>query len=182
LASTNFKNHVAVNFRSRSRRWLSLRLGNIAYFQGLPDARIKSWTKLLYWVGTTTVQTIVGLLPRYTSLQTPPQPVLAQLQSLIYQMRSSIGLLGLPVTDVNLSSHPEAYLPWMWQVLSDVSAPPFAGQPGSRVFTLMPQKSHQSCYITITSDCLHRQVTELSTLFGAQSMNEQLYLRMHQVR
>ncbi len=67
-------------------------------------------------------------------------------------------LLGLPVTDINLSAHPEAYLPWMWQVLSDVSAPPFAGQPGSRVFTLMPQKGHQSCYITITSDCLHRQV------------------------
>ncbi len=64
----------------------------------------------------------------------------------------------------------------------DVSAPPFAGQPGSRVFTLMPQKGHQSCYITITSDCLHRQVTELSTLFGAQLMNEQVYLRMHQVR
>ncbi len=68
----------------------------------------------------------------------------------------------------------------MWQVLSDVSAPLFAGQPGSRVFTLMPQRGHQLCYITITSNNLHRQVTELSTLFGAQSMNEQLYLRMHQ--
>ncbi len=79
----------------------------MAYFQGLSDARIRAWTSLLYWVKTTTVQTLVGLLPRYTSLQTPPQPVLAQLQSLIYQMRSSIGLLGLPVTDINLSAHPD---------------------------------------------------------------------------
>ena len=121
LGVYQLKNRVAVNFRSRSRRWLSLRISNIPYFQGLPDARIKSWTRLLYWAGTTTAQTIVGLLPRYTSLQTPPQPVLAQLQSFIYQMRSSIGLLGLPVTGIILISHPEAYLPWMWQVLSDLT-------------------------------------------------------------
>ena len=42
------------------------------------------------------------------------------------------------------------------------AAPPFAGQPGSRVCTFMPQKGHQSWYITITLNCLHRQVVKFA--------------------
>lgn len=60
------------------------------------------------------------MLPRFTSIQTPEAALMQQLQSLVQHVRQNIG--PVPIYTKTLQAHPEKYLPWMHQVLVDLSA------------------------------------------------------------
>ena len=50
MAQTNFGNHIATNFRPRTRRWIKHQLEQEPYFAELPAAKLNSRTNLLLWV------------------------------------------------------------------------------------------------------------------------------------
>lgn len=157
LAQTNFKNHISTNFERRSKQWLKHRLRGIPYIRGLPTARFGSWVNLLYWAGTTSSTRAADLIPRYTSLAVPPAAALSDMENIVNTMHTNIG--QLPVTDYSLSTQSSKYLKWMYFILCEfqavVNAAP-AGQPLPKLFTLVPQKSNQTAFITISSTALHK--------------------------
>ena len=144
LAQTNFKNHISTNFERRSKQWLKHRLRGIPYIRGLPTARFGSWVNLLYWAGTTSSTRAADLIPRYTSLAVPPAAALADMENIVNTMHSNIG--QLPVTDYSLLKQSSKAV---------VNAAP-AGQRLPKLFTLLPQKSNQTAFITISSTSLHK--------------------------
>lgn len=157
LAQTNFKNHISTNFEHRTKQWLKHRLRGIPYVRQLPTARFGSWVNLLYWAGTTTATRAADLLPRYTSLAVPPAAALSDMENLVNTMH--IHICQLPVTDYSLSKQSSKYLKWMYFILREfqavVDAAP-AGQRLPKLFSLLPQKSNQTAFITISSTSLHK--------------------------
>ncbi|DBA96488.1 TPA: hypothetical protein ACH3X1_015372 [Trebouxia sp. C0004] len=65
-------------------------------------------------------------------------------------------LMGpLPVTDQSLEHQPESYLPWLHMVLSDFEeAQDTPDAP--RLFSMLPQSSNHTQFITISSTSLHK--------------------------
>ncbi|KAL3146532.1 hypothetical protein ABBQ32_000777 [Trebouxia sp. C0010 RCD-2024] len=74
-----------------------------------------------------------------------------------------INISQLPVTDDTLSEQSSKYLKWMYFILCEfqavVNAAP-AGQRLPKLFTLLPQKSNQTAFITITTTTLHKLLKE----------------------
>ncbi|KAL3135560.1 hypothetical protein ABBQ38_006039 [Trebouxia sp. C0009 RCD-2024] len=157
LAQTNFKNHISTNFEGRTKLWLKRRLRNIPYVSQLPTARFGSWVRLLYWAGTTPATRAADLLPKYTSLAAPPTAAMSDLENLVNIMHAHI--YELPVTDDSLANQSSKYLKWMYFILCEfqavVDAAP-AGQRLPKLFTLLPQKSNQTAFITISTTSLHK--------------------------
>ncbi|DBA97182.1 TPA: hypothetical protein ACH3X1_014943 [Trebouxia sp. C0004] len=93
------------------------------------------------------------LLPRYTSLLPPPQHTMQYLEYLVVTMQQLMG--PLPVTDQSLEHQPESYLPWLHMVLSDFEeAQDTPDAP--RLFSMLPQSSNHTQFITISSTSLHK--------------------------
>ncbi|KAL3148147.1 hypothetical protein ABBQ38_014429 [Trebouxia sp. C0009 RCD-2024] len=161
LAQTNFKNHISTNFEGRTKLWLKRRLRNIPYVSQLPTARFGSWVRLLYWAGTTPATRAADLLPKYTSLAAPPTAAMSDLENLVNIMHAHI--YELPVTDDSLANQSSKYLKWMYFILCEfqavVDAAP-AGQRLPKLFTLLPQKSNQTAFITISTTSLHKLLKE----------------------
>ncbi|KAL3162962.1 hypothetical protein ABBQ32_009394 [Trebouxia sp. C0010 RCD-2024] len=161
LAVTNFKNHVAVNFFSRTKLWIKLHLSNtqlpqpqaIQYFSGLPRRQLQSWSSLITRCGTNPQHTIAGLLPIYTSLAAPSPAAWTHAQALVTHLQARI---PVPATSDSINANPHLYLPWMWEMLQDIEFWAAAYEPGSLLFSMVPQCGNQTRFITITSTCLHR--------------------------
>lgn len=156
LALTNFKNHVSTNFERRTKAWIMTKLRAIQFIRTLSTSNFNSWVRLVYWAGTTVATTAAQLLPKYTSLDPPPAPVLSAVEGLVTIMHSRIGVL--PVTDTSLSDKSGQYLKWLHFILKDFEALHQAAQEGQRLprlFSLLPQKSNQTAFITISTSSLH---------------------------
>ena len=161
LAVTNFKSHVAVNFFSRTKLWIKLHLSNtqlpqpqaIQYFSGLPRRQLQSWSSLITRCGTNPQHTIAGLLPIYTSLAAPSPAAWTHAQALVTHLQARI---PVPATSDSINANPHLYLPWMWEMLQDIEFWAAAYEPGSKLFSMVPQCGNQTRFITITSTCLHR--------------------------
>ncbi|KAL3131781.1 hypothetical protein ABBQ38_007499 [Trebouxia sp. C0009 RCD-2024] len=161
LAVTNFKNHVAVNFFSRTKRWIKLQLSHSQppqsqarqYFSGLFRPQLRSWSSLIMRCGTNPQHTIASLLPTYTTLAHPPPVALVHAQALVAHLQARI---PVPATSDSISASPHLYLLWMWEMLQDIEPLAAAHEPGSKLFSMVPQCGNQTRFITITSTCLHR--------------------------
>lgn len=153
MAHTNFTNHIATNFVPRTKRYIRLELGQVAYFTQIPAARVTSWVNLLFRAATENSK-IEQLLPMYTSLVQPPDPDVKDfLDYLVVTMQALMG--PLPVTDLALKRKPERYLSWMHLVLTAFQAAqdtPYA----PKLFTMMPQTGHQTPFIKISTTSLHK--------------------------
>ncbi|KAL3141216.1 hypothetical protein ABBQ38_003555 [Trebouxia sp. C0009 RCD-2024] len=162
LAVINFKNHVAVNFFSRTKRWLKLQLSHSQppqsqarqYFSGLSRPQLRSWSSLIMRCGTNPQHTIASLLPTYTTLAHPPPVALVHAQALVAHLQARI---PVPATRDSISASPHLYLLWMWEMLQDIEPLAAAHEPGSKLFSMVPQCGNQTRFITITSTCLHRR-------------------------
>ena len=153
MARTNFVNHVATNFFSRTLRWIRLQLGQHPYFHALESKLVRSWAKFVCRAATEDIANIWDLLPRYTSLAQPPTATMDYLEFLVATMQSNIG--PLPVTDLLLQRQPESYLPWLQLVLLDFCDA--QGEPHApKLFTMLPQSSNHLRFITISSTSLHK--------------------------
>ncbi|DBA75118.1 TPA: hypothetical protein ACH3X1_010440 [Trebouxia sp. C0004] len=117
MARTNFANHVATNFFSRTLHWFRLHLKQHIYFAVLEYKLVKSWAKYVCRAATEGLNNIWDLLPRYTSLAQLPAATMDYLEYLMATIQSLIG--PLPVTDGFLQRQPESYLPWLHMVLLD---------------------------------------------------------------
>ena len=157
LALTNFKNHISTNFERRTKAWIMHKLRAIQFIRTLSTSNFNSWVRLVYWAGTTVDKTAAQLLPKYPSLAPPPAPVLSAVEGLVTIMHSRIGVL--PVTDTSLSAKSGQYLKWLHFILKDFEALHQAAQEGQRLprlFRLLPQKSNQTAFITISTSSLHK--------------------------
>ena len=153
MARTNFANHVATNFFSRTLHWIRLHLGQHIYFANLEYKLVRSRAKFVCRAATECIDNIWELLPRYTSLAQPPAATMDYLEYLVATIQSLIG--PLPVTDRSLQQQPESYLPWLHLVLLDFHA--VQGAPHApKLFTMLPQSSNHTHFITISSTSLHK--------------------------
>ena len=114
---------------------------------------VRSWAKFVCRAATEGINNIWDLLPRYTSLAQPPAATMDYLEYLVATIQSLIG--PLPVTDWSLQQQPESYLPWLHLVLldfHDVQGAPHA----PKLFTMLPQSSNHTHFITISSTSPHK--------------------------
>ena len=165
---------VATNFFSRTRRWLACNIyrRQLPYMNNLP-ASLQSWLTLLLRASTSngTQASILRLIPRFHSLEVPPQEVLTYFESLVEEVHQQIG--SRPVTTEKASKTPEKYLPWLYKVLPDL------GHATEHLLNQMAQPQQQqqqqqfqqqlartklchrnqtgsSVLVTISTACLHR--------------------------
>ncbi|DBA92412.1 TPA: hypothetical protein ACH3X1_015331 [Trebouxia sp. C0004] len=114
---------------------------------------VSSWAKFVCRAAGENITDIWELLPRYTSLLPPPQHTMQYLEYLVVTMQQLMG--PLPVTDQSLEHQPESYLPWLHMVLSDFEeAQDTPDAP--RLFSMLPQSSNHTQFITISSTSLHK--------------------------
>lgn len=120
-AETNFKNHISTNITNRTRHWLAYQVLSLhhPFLDGLSSPRLQSWVTLLLKASTGSQANIAELLPRFTSLQQPPQDVLQALQALVLTVRQNIG--PLPLQQHQTAKQATLYLPWLYKVLADFS-------------------------------------------------------------
>ncbi|DBA87701.1 TPA: hypothetical protein ACH3X1_004707 [Trebouxia sp. C0004] len=153
MARTNFANHVATNFFSRTLHWIRLQLGQHDYFANLEYKLVRSWANFVCRAATEGINHIWDLLPRYTSLAQPPAATMDYLEYLVATIQSLIG--PLPVTDGSLQRQPESYMPWLHLVLLDFHS--VQGAPHApKLFSMLPQSSNHTQFITISSTSLHK--------------------------
>ena len=153
MTRTNFSNHVATKFFSRTLRWIRLQLVQHLYFRDLQYRLVRSWAKFVCRAATEGTTNIWDLLPRYTSLAQPPAATMDYLEYLVATMQCLIG--PLPVTDLSLQREPESYLPWLHLVLLDFHDA--QGEPHApKLFSMLPQSSNHTQFITISSTSLHK--------------------------
>lgn len=152
LAQVNFTNSITTNFRHRTKRFIRLELAQIAHFTQMPAARVTSWVNLLYRAASED-SNVWQLLPIFTSLVQPPDDVLELLEYMVTTWQALMG--PLPVTDQTLKRQPESYLSWMHLVLTAFQAA--QGTPyAPKLFTMVPQKSHATSFIKISTSSLHK--------------------------
>ncbi|DBA87522.1 TPA: hypothetical protein ACH3X1_004553 [Trebouxia sp. C0004] len=114
---------------------------------------VSSWAKFVCRAAGENITDIWELLPRYTSLLPPPQHTMQYLEYLVVTMQQLMG--PLPVTDQSLEHQRECYLPWLHMVLSDFEeAQDTPDAP--RLFSMLPQSSNHTQFITISSTSLHK--------------------------
>ncbi|DBA98564.1 TPA: hypothetical protein ACH3X1_014367 [Trebouxia sp. C0004] len=120
---------------------------------------VSSWAKFVCRAAGENITDIWELLPRYTSLLPPPQHTMQYLEYLVVTMQQLMG--PLPVTDQSLEHQPESYLPWLHMVLSDFEeAQDTPDAP--RLFSMLPQSSNHTQFITISSTSLHNKKAQQS--------------------
>lgn len=154
MGQTNAANHISVNLRKRTRRWISFQLHTIDHMASLPKARFNSWAGLVLWAGTTPDLTAADLLPRFSSLSLPPNDVMHRIESLVATMKAEIG--PLPVNEHNTTTKAEQYLPWLRKMLMDYEQAAAADKEHPPLYTLVPQISDKMSFIAISSPGLHR--------------------------
>ncbi|DBA77989.1 TPA: hypothetical protein ACH3X1_009144 [Trebouxia sp. C0004] len=160
MARTNFANHVATNSFSRTLHWIRLQLGQHDYFANLEYKLVRSWANFVCRAATEGINHIWDLLPRYTSLAQPPAATMDYLEYLVATVQSLIG--PLPVTDGSLQRQPESYMPWLHLVLLDFHS--VQGAPHApKLFSMLPQSSNHTQFITISSTSLHNHILLLVT-------------------
>ena len=120
----------------------------------MPAPKMRSWTQLVLWAGTTPDLTAAALLPRFSSLEALAAAAMADIEALIETMHAKIG--ALPVTDFSLTSKADLYLPWLHHILIEYEAAAAAGLDHPRLFALLPQLSNHRAFIAISSSGLHR--------------------------
>lgn len=122
LAETNFKNHISTNIFNRTRHWLAYQVLSLhhPFLDALPRRSLWSWVTLLLKASTGSHASVVDLLPRFTSLQEPPQDVLQALQALVHTVRQHMG--PLPLQQGQIAKQASSYLPWLYKVLADFNA------------------------------------------------------------
>ena len=114
---------------------------------------MRSWSKLVCRAATEGNNNIWDLLPRYTSLVEPPTATMDYLEFLVGTIQSNIG--PLPVSDQSLQQQPESYMPWLHLVLLDFQGA--QDEPHApKLFTMLPQSSNHTKFITISSTSLHK--------------------------
>ena len=127
---------------------IRLHLGQHIYFAN--NKLVRSWAKFVCRAATEGINNIWDLL---TSLAQPPAATMDYLEYLVATIQSLLG--PLPVTDRSLQEQPESYLPWLHLVLldfHDVQGAPHA----PKLFTMLPQSSNHTHFITISSASLHK--------------------------
>ena len=130
-----------------------MRLGQHIYFGNLDHKLVRSWAKFVCRAATEGINNIWDLLPRYTSLEQPPDTQMEYLEYLVATVQSLIG--PVPVTDCSLQQQPESYLPWLHLVLLDFIAAQGEPHPPKR-FSMLPQSSNHTKFVTISSTALHK--------------------------
>ena len=166
MTRTNFANHVAINFFSRTLRWIRLQLGQHIYFANLEYKLVRSWANFVCRAATEGIPNIWDLLPRYTSLAQPPAATMDYLDYLVLTIRSLIG--PLPVTDWSLQHQPESYLPWLHLVLQDFQDA--QGEPHApKLFTMLPQRSNHTHKLNSAAQVSTTAVCRNSTCSDATS-------------
>ena len=136
MAQTNACNHVCVNFRAKTKKWITFKLRQNQQFANMQTKKLYSWSSLVLWAGTTTDKTVVDLLPRYTTLQLLPAAEMNHVEAMVTTLRGSIG--PLPVTDDSLKGQAELYLPWLYHMLTEYEAAAAAGQQHPHMYTILP--------------------------------------------
>ena len=153
MACTNAKNHVATNYFSRTMTWIRLQLRHQAFFANMGPRLMNSWARFLCRAAANNITNIWNLLPRYTSLVQPPPHVMHDLEYLVLTMQELMG--PLLVTASSLQHRSESYLSWLHLVLSDFEeAQDMPDAP--RLFSMLPQSSNHTPFITISSTSLHK--------------------------
>lgn len=153
MACTNARNHITTNYFSRTLSWIRLQLGQQAFFANMESRFVSSWAKFVCRAAADNITNIWDLLPRYTSLVQPPLHIMHYLEYLVVTMQQLMG--PLPVTDWSLEHQPESYLSWLHLVLSDFEeAQDTPDAP--RLFSMLPQSSNHTSFITISSTSLHK--------------------------
>ena len=153
MACTNAKNHVATNYFSRTMSWIRLQLRQRAFFVNMGSRLMNSWARFVCRAAANNITDIWDLLPRYTSLVQPPPHVMHDLEYLVLTMQELMG--PLPVTALSLQHRLDSYLSWLHLVLSDFEeAQDMPDAP--RLFSMLPQRSNHTPFITISSTSLHK--------------------------
>ena len=153
MACTNATNHIATNYFNRTLSWIRLQLRQQAFFANMVPGFVSSWSKFVCQAAADNITNIWDLLPRYTSLVQPPLRIMHYLEYLVVTMQQLMG--PLPVTDQSLKHQRESYLSWLHLVLSDFEeAQDMPDAP--RLFSMLPQSSNHTQFITISSTSLQK--------------------------
>ena len=153
MACTNAKNHVSTNYFSRTLSWIRLQLCQRAFFANMESRFVSSWATFVCRAAADNITNIWDLFPRYTSLVQPPLHIVQYLDYLVVTIKQLMG--PLPMTEQSLQRKPEVYLPWLHLVLSDFEeAQDTPDAP--RLFSIVPQSSNHTSFITICSTSLHK--------------------------
>ena len=154
MGQVNACNHVACNIRGFTKRWITFQLSNIDEAANMAKPKLRSWTNLILWAGSTAGMTAASLLPRYSSLQALTQNSMTAVETIVQTIQGGIG--PLPVNEVNLKSQAEQYLPWLHKILEDYEAAAAAGQSHPPRFSILPVSSDKPAFLPISNSGLHR--------------------------
>ena len=86
----------------------------------------------------------------------PGGPLTSSLDTCSSTCHAPASKIPVPATSDSINANPHLYLPWMWEMLQDIEFLAAAHEPGSKLFSMVPQCGNQTRFITITSTCLHR--------------------------
>lgn len=153
MAQTNARNHINTNYFSRTLSWIRLQLRQQAFFANMEYKYVRSWAKFVCRAAADNITSIWDLLPRYSSLVQPPPHIRQFLEYLVVTMQQLMG--PLPVTDWSLERKPESYIPWLHLILLDFEAAQDMPE-APRLFSMLPQSSNQTQFITISSTSLQK--------------------------
>jgi len=153
MVQTNARNHINTNYFSRTLSWIRLQLRQQAFFANMEYKFVRSWANFVCRAAADNITSIWDLLPRYPSLVQPPLHIRQFLEYLVVTMQQLMG--PLPVTDWSLERKPGSYLPWLHLILLDFEeAQDMPEAP--RLFSMLPQSSNQTQFITISSTSLQK--------------------------
>ena len=149
MTCTNARNHTATNYFNRTLSWTRLQLRQQAFFcqHGIWVCELLG--QICVPAAADNMTNIWDLLPRYTSLVQPPLHIMHYLEYLVVTMQQLMG--PLPVTDWSL----EHSLSCLRLVLSDFEqAQDMPDAP--RLFSMLPQSSNHTQFITMSSTSLQK--------------------------
>ena len=153
MAQINARNHISTNYFSRTLSWIRLQLRQQAFFANMEYKFVRSWANFVCRAAADNITNIWDLLPRYPSLVQPPPHIRQFLEYLVVTIQQLMG--PLPVTDWSLERKPESYLPWLHLILLDFEAAQDMPE-APRLFSMLPQSSNQTQFITISSTSLEK--------------------------
>ena len=169
MSQINAANNVSTNLLPRTRNYLAWKLEQMAYMRSLAEAKQKSSTSLVLRAATNPNQTAAALLPRFTSLESPPTAVMHRVEALIATVRGKTG--PLPVDEDSMKKNAGKYLPWLYQMLAEYEAVDAAAAAAAadaadaadaakpkhpRTFCILPQIHNQLSFISFSNLGLQR--------------------------
>lgn len=152
-ARLNFVVSTEQTIEKRLSKWLKLKISQHSvqgdYFWTLGHYNGKSIVGLMLRCCLQDVQ-VVGIMNQYRRIREHPIPgdQIAWMQELCDTTKLSLQIT--PQSPLQVSEHPEVYLPFLRQMLLDLET---SGEP-LRLFSLLPQKKIEPLYITINSTVL----------------------------